>query len=219
MKTVLCFGDSNTWGYDALGTQAAGYPVRHGPAVRWTGVLGGLLGPEFRVVEEGQNGRTTVFEDPLAAASRNGRVALPMLLESQKPIDLVIVMLGTNDLKTHLGCPAADIANGVALLGKMVLTSDAGPANKAPRLLLVCPAAIGNLDHMPELASRLDGAYGKSRQLPGLIRTQAGALGAAFLNAQEHTRPCKEDGIHLDAASHAALGTALADAVRAVLAG
>jgi lysophospholipase L1-like esterase len=214
MKTILCFGDSNTWGYNADATLKAGYPVRHPPHVRWTGVLAAALGSEFRVVEEGQNGRTTVFDDPLSAAPRNGRTVLPILLESQKPIDLVILMLGTNDLKTIFNCPAADTANGIGVLAKMVLSSDAGPRNHAPQLLIVSPAAIGDLSRVPELAARLHGAAEKSRRFPGLYAAQAKALGIAFFDAQSVVSPCAEDGIHLDAAAHEALGTALAAEVQ-----
>jgi lysophospholipase L1-like esterase len=213
MKTVLCFGDSNTWGYNAAPTMAAGYPVRHPPHVRWTGVLAKALGPQWRVIEEGQNGRTTVWDDPHAIASRNGRSVLPVLLETHKPIDLVILMLGTNDLKTHFNCPAADIGNAIGLLGRIILNSDAGPLNQAPELLIVAPPAIGDLSGVPDLASRLDGAREKSLRFPALYAAHAKALGARFFDAQSVAQPCKEDGIHLDEVAHAKLGAALAAAV------
>ena len=92
MKTILCFGDSNTWGFDPESMTGSPYPVRHAPDVRWTGVLGRELGEGFRVIEEGQNGRTTVHEDPVMG-SRNGSLYLPACLESHKPIDAVVLML------------------------------------------------------------------------------------------------------------------------------
>jgi lysophospholipase L1-like esterase len=94
MQTILCFGDSNTWGYDPKATASAPFPIRYAPDVRWTGVLAKELGADFRVIEEGQNGRTTVHDDPIAHAPRNGRHVLPVILESHKPIDLVVMMLG-----------------------------------------------------------------------------------------------------------------------------
>ena len=115
MKTILCFGDSNTWGFDPDATASSPYPIRHAHDVRWTGVLARELGQEFHVIEEGQNGRTTVHEDPIVQ-HRNGRTYLPPCLESHKPIDLVVLMLGTNDLKAmfHLrggrGVAGEDIA-------------------------------------------------------------------------------------------------------------
>ena len=97
MKNILCFGDSNTWGFipeSILEPQ----PRRHPHDVRWTGVLARELGSGFQIIAEGQNGRTTVHDDPFATA-RNGKLVLPAILESHKPLDLVVLMIGTNDLK------------------------------------------------------------------------------------------------------------------------
>ena len=100
MKTILCYGDSNTYGYDP--SNGFRYPKN----VRWTGVLADLLGPEFTVIEEGCNGRTTVFDDPLEGW-KNGLDYLKPCLNSHKPIDLVILMLGSNDLKDIFHASAA----------------------------------------------------------------------------------------------------------------
>ena len=109
MKSVLCFGDSNTWGYDPDASLASPFPIRHPHDVRWTGVLARELGAGWRVIEEGQNGRTTVFEDPLTP-HRKGLDYLPAALESHKPLDAVVLMLGTNDLKVIFSAPANQIA-------------------------------------------------------------------------------------------------------------
>ncbi len=130
MKTILCFGDSNTWGFDPASITAP-FPSRHPHDVRWTGVLAATLGAGYRVIEEGQNGRTTVHEDP-HVIGRKGREYLTPCLESHKPIDLVILMLGTNDLKSTFNVPPGEIANGANALAKMILTSETGPANKPP---------------------------------------------------------------------------------------
>ena len=111
MKTILCFGDSNTWGFIPESITAP-FPARHPHDVRWTGILARELGPNLRVIEEGQNGRTTVHDDPFAAA-RNGKLVLPAILESHKPLDLVVLMLGTNDLKNVFGVSPGEIAMGV----------------------------------------------------------------------------------------------------------
>lgn len=216
MRTILCFGDSNTWGYDPAATANSPFPVRYAPDVRWTGVLAKTLGPEYRIIEEGQNGRTTVHDDPVAVACRNGRKALPVCLESQKPIDIVVLMLGTNDLKTLFNAPAADIANGVALLVKMILQSDAGPDGQAPRVLLVAPAAIGDLSHLPDLHARLAGAREKSLQFPKLYSAIARQLGVSFANAQDFVRPSAVDGIHLDRSEMDRLGHGIAGAIRSM---
>ena len=210
MPVILCYGDSNTWGYDAAATSASAIPIRHPRHVRWTGVLAARLGADYHVIEEGQNGRTTVHEDPTAFAPRNGRTHLPVVLESHKPIDVVVLMLGTNDLKTFISSPAQDIASGAGLLAKIVLTSDAGPRGKAPRVLLVCPAAVGDFSGLPDLDARFAGAREKSLQFPALYELVAAQLGTGFLNAQEIVEPSPIDGLHLDAASHSALGEAIA---------
>lgn len=216
MKTVLCFGDSNTWGYDPDATAKWSLPVRHAREVRWTGVLAVELGAGWHIIEEGQNGRTTVHDDPFTVA-RNGRDYLPACLESQQPLDAVVLMLGTNDLKEVFSVPASEIATGVGVLARMILQSTAGPRNAAPRLLLVAPPAIGELSDRPDIAEKFGSAVAKARRLPALYQALATQLGCAFLDAQAHTTPSPLDGVHLDAASHAKLGRAIAAALRVLL--
>jgi lysophospholipase L1-like esterase len=212
MKTVLCFGDSNTWGYDPDASSGAPFPRRHPPETRWTGVLARELGADWRVVEEGQNGRTTVFVDPFNPY-RVGRDYLPAALESHKPLDVVVLMLGTNDLKAVNAAPASQIAEGVAVLAKMILASDAGPEARPPKLLLMAPPAIGDVTGLPDGEEKFAGADAKSRRLPELYRRHARFLRCGFVNAQEFTQPSPADGVHLDAANHLALGRAVAGAV------
>ncbi len=216
MRTILCFGDSNTWGYDPAATSISPFPVRYAPDVRWTGVLARELGAEFRIIEEGQNGRTTVHDDPTAWASRNGRAHLPVALESHKPIDIVVLMLGTNDLKTFFNVPPQDIANGAGVLVRTIRESDAGPDGKAPRVLLVCPGAVGDLSAMPDLDARIANGRAKSLQFPKHYAAIARQFGVAFLNAQEIITPSAVDGIHFDAPEHEKLGKAIAASLRAM---
>jgi lysophospholipase L1-like esterase len=212
MKTVLCFGDSNTWGYDPDASAASPFPLRHPPEVRWTGVLARELGADWRVIEEGQNGRTTVFEDPLTP-HRVGRDYLPAALESHKPLDVVVLMLGTNDLKVFNSAPASQIAEGAGVLAKIILGSDAGPRARPPKLLLVAPAAVGTFAHLPDLEEKFAGAEVKARRFPELFGRLAEALGCGFLNAREYAQPSPTDGLHFDALSHRALGRAIAATV------
>jgi lysophospholipase L1-like esterase len=215
MHTILCYGDSNTWGYDPDATAVSPFPIRHAPDVRWTGIAAKELGSNFRLIEEGQNGRSTVHDDPTAWASRNGRAHLPVVLESHKPIDLVVLMLGTNDLKTFLNLPPQDIANGASVLVRMIRDSDAGPNGKAPRVLLVCPAALGDFSLLPDLDARLADGRAKSLQLPKYYEAMAKMHGVSYLNAQDHITASPVDGIHFDAATHAKLGSVIAKAVGA----
>lgn len=215
MKTILCYGDSNTWGFIPESITEA-FPRRHPREVRWTGVLQRELGPEFHVIEEGQNGRTTVHDDAINL-HRNGRTYLPACLESHKPIDLVILMLGTNDLKITYNLPPAEIAAGAGQLAKMILSSDAGPQAKAPKLLLVAPPRMGHMPHLPDVYEKLAGGQEKSTRFPACYEAVAKSLGCAFLNSQEFTSPSPIDGIHLEAAEHARLGKAIAEAVRQLM--
>lgn len=214
MKNVLCFGDSNTWGFIPESITAP-FPERHPCAVRWTGVLARELGSGFRVIEEGQNGRTTVHDDPFAAV-RNGKAVLPAILESHKPLDLVVLMLGTNDLKAVFGVSPGEIATGVKILAQMILNSDAGIHNRAPKLLLMCPPVIGDQPHLPDVAAKFPNARRDSRELPKYYEALASALGCSYINTQSLVEP-GSDGIHLDAAAHHTLGLAVATAVKSIL--
>lgn len=216
MKTILCFGDSNTWGYDASGTAATGALQRHAPNVRWPGVLARELGAGFQVIEEGQNGRTTVHDDPFTMC-RNGKDYLPACLESHKPLDLVVMMLGTNDLKNAFGASPGEIAASAGTLAKMVLQSDAGIAGAPPKLLLVCPPAISDMSRAPDIGEKFTDGAARSRRLPERYAMIATQLGCAFLNSQDIVSATLHDGIHLDADEHARLGLAVAARVREIL--
>lgn len=102
-KNILCFGDSNTYGYSPEGTGR--YPRQE----RWTGILAQRLGPAYRILEEGLCGRTTVWEDPIEG-DKCGIRHLPSCIASHTPLDLVIIMLGTNDFKQRFHVTASDIA-------------------------------------------------------------------------------------------------------------
>lgn len=215
MRTLVCFGDSNTWGYDPA-SHGAPFPSRHPLEIRWTGVLAHALGDGYRVIEEGQNGRMTVHQDPFNPA-RRGLDYLPACLESHKPIDLVIMMLGSNDLKTFLNLPPIEVANGAGVLARLILTSTAGPHNHPPKLLLICPPAIGGGAHLPDLATRVFDGPARSRELPRHFEALAASLGCAYLNSQDHSEPSPIDGVHLEAPAHAKLGQAVAVSVRRLL--
>ena len=138
MRSILCYGDSNTWGCIPLCRPGARKPAAG--KTRWPGVLLGVeLGDGYWVVEAGLSGRTTVWDDPLKP-HRNGRTLLLPTLLTHQPLDLVIVMLGTNDLKHRMNASAAEIAKGAGMLVDIVAASGCGPDGRAPQTLLVCPA-------------------------------------------------------------------------------
>jgi lysophospholipase L1-like esterase len=208
LKRILLYGDSNTWGYDpATGD-------RFGEEVRWPGICARALGDGYRVVEEGLNGRTTVYDDPVLEY-RNGKAYLRPCLESHRPLDLVAIMLGTNDLHASFGLSASEIASGAGELARIALTSAAGPGGGASAVLLIAPPMVRPL---PEDEELLAGAEEKSRGFPTRYRRVAEQRGCAFLDAGEFAEPSEVDGVHLDAGAHRALGGAVAERIRELLA-
>ena len=201
MSEILCFGDSNTWGFDPI--TKGRYP-RH---VRWTGVLARELGPDHRVIEEGLNGRTTVFDDPVET-HRRGRDYLIPCLRSHAPLDLVILMLGTNDIKMRFSAPAYDIAKGMASLLDIIKRA-------GPQVLLMSPPPLARL---MEFAEQFEGGTEKSKLLAGYYRAVAAEYACHFLAAGEYIVSSDVDGLHLDASEHVKLGMAVAAKVQTILA-
>ncbi|HEY6056523.1 MAG TPA: SGNH/GDSL hydrolase family protein [Candidatus Limnocylindrales bacterium] len=201
MATVVCFGDSNTHGADPETGE------RLPPDVRWPGVLAAALGPAHRVVEEGLNGRTACHDDP-TAEGRNAVGYLLPCLWSHEPLDVVVIMLGTNDLK--FTSSALEIARGVDVLVGLARRSLAGPAGQPPDVLLVAPPPLGPPSERSELWG-FAGAIEASRQLGRLYRVVAGEQRVAFLDAGNACTVSPLDGVHLDADAHGALGRAVAE--------
>ena len=209
MKTILCYGDSNTWGYDA--STGGRFP----PETRWPKVLQRELGERYEVIAEGLNGRTTVWPDPVEGEYKSGKSYLTACLESHHPIDLVVIMLGTNDLKHRFGQSAWDIARGAATLVQIVMGSAFGPDGLGPEVLLIAPppTVIGDGAFAPMFA----GADEKSRDLGKHYGALAAEQGCAFLDAGKVIVSTKLDGIHLDASEQVKLGKAVAGEVRRIL--
>ena len=207
MREILCYGDSNTWGY------IPGIGGRYPAAVRWTGVLQDRLGPAFHVIEEGLNGRTTVWDDPVEGAHRNGRTYLLPCLQSHMPLDLVVLFLGVNDLKLRFSVPAADIARSAGVLVELIQHSGTGRTSEILPVLLIAPAPLGKLTMYAEM---LEGATEKSRLLAARYRELAGELGCQFLDAGAVVRSSDLDGVHLDEEQHRRLGEAVATRVKSL---
>jgi lysophospholipase L1-like esterase len=209
MKTVLCFGDSLTWGFDPRsGTR---YPFDQ----RWPGVLQGELGGDVRVVEEALNGRTTIYDVPLLP-HRSGREALDVVLESQAPVDVFAMMLGTNDVQPFLRATASDIAAGCLSLIWTVLKSQAGPGGQAPKVLLIAPPHLGEAAGLMRLF--YPGGEETARQLAPAYRLVAEATGSRFLDAAAIVGASAADGVHLEPPEQRKLGLAVGQVVREMLA-
>ncbi|MEG0168255.1 MAG: GDSL-type esterase/lipase family protein, partial [Ruthenibacterium sp.] len=169
MKNILCFGDSNTFGTNPSGGRWERWE-------RWTGKLQQLLGSEWYVIEEGCGGRTTVWDDCLEL-HKNGREALPVSLATHKPLDFVIILLGTNDLKSRFNALPADVANGAGQLAQMVKDYDYGPDYRVPQVLLISPIELGaDVEHSIYTGFE-NTAVEKSRQVAAFFENQAKQLG------------------------------------------
>lgn len=202
-RTIVLFGDSNTWGFNPLD---AG---RYDAHTRWGGVLRGLLGDGFAVIEEGLNGRTTVHDDRIEVGeARNGlRYLLPCLL-SHKPVAALVIALGTNDLKPRFHVDAGDIALGIARLIKAAKTSEAGLAGGSPHILVICPPPTAPLGPT-RFNAMFAGAEEKSRRLAAAYRAITAEHDVGFLDAGQVIASSAVDGIHWEPDAHAALAAAV----------
>lgn len=209
MKTILVYGDSNTWGYNPT-TQG-----RFSRAERWPGVLADQLGPEFDVIEEGLNGRTTVWDDPIEGY-KNGKEYLIPCLETHRPIDLVVILLGTNDLKKRFSLSASDIAAGAAVLVDVVLKSAAGPEGRAPGMLLIAPPKVAKLTDYEEM---FEGAQAKSVKLAEYYRRVAVQYNCQFLDADQVIVSSDLDGIHFEGNEHRKLAVEVARRIQDIFRG
>jgi lysophospholipase L1-like esterase len=210
MKTILCYGDSNTWGYNPDGTGR--YP-KH---IRWTSVLQSALGDSYDVIPEGLNGRTTVWNDPVRGEYRNGKAYLLPCLHSHKPIDLVILFLGSNDLKYRFNVSSNEIAQSVEMLVNIIKKSEAGPDMSSPEILVIIPPPI----LIPEEARKFDylipeyeKAVEKSKHFPqeftAVLKGQCHLIDASKL-----IKTSEIDGMHLDPENHAILGKEVAKYIK-----
>ena len=207
MKRILCFGDSNTWGL------IPGTDKRFADGVRWTSIIRNDLEQSgYEIIEEGLCGRTTIFEDP-DRIGRAGDKLLPVFLESHAPLDMVIIMLGTNDCKTRYGASASVIARGL----DQVIRKARLNASQHFDLLVVSPIhlghGVGEADFDPEFDERSEVV---SRNLANEYRKVALQNHAAFLNAADFASPSTMDREHMDEVGHAALADAIYDKITAL---
>jgi lysophospholipase L1-like esterase len=211
MKSILAFGDSLTWGF------VAGKWTRHAFEDRWPNVLAAGLGGDARVIEEGMNGRTTAYDDLTDGAVLNGAGALPIMLKTHEPLDLVIVMLGTNDLKFAARCRAFDAALGMGRLIEIVQHFPFNDNYPKPQLLIMSPPAI--IETADEWFNELWGhAIEESKKFAHHYRLLAEKMKVHFFDAGSVAKADPTDGGHLDAANTRAIGEALVPVVRGLLA-
>lgn len=209
VKTVLTFGDSNTYGTPPA--HARGENRRFGPDVRWPCVMADALGPDWALVEAGLPGRTTCLADPVMGAHMDGQLGLRIALEGHGPIDLLTIMLGTNDAQTHHARSAEQIVGGLAALLTIARSEPYQTRHGGFDILLIAPPRT--LEQGTYRDTQM-GAAAKTGALPAMIEALAAHWKIGFCDAGAHIGPSQIDGIHFEAEDHVKLGAAIAAKVR-----
>lgn len=201
---ILCYGDSNTWGL------IPGKDKRYDSTIRWTGVLQQALGDGFEIIEEGLNSRTTVIDDP-KYEGKNGATYLKPCLQSHYPLDIVILMLGPNDLKDRFARTPEQVAEGIDTLISIIHNSEYN-YNKDPKVILLAPTFID--ESIGDIQDSFAGAGGKSKQLGSLYKNVAEKYKGEFIDIANYVSPSKIDGCHLDPEAHKKIAELLTEKIK-----
>ena len=211
MKNILCFGDTNTWGVNPVDESRLPFEKR------WTGILAQKLWPEIRVIEEGQCGRTTVCDDPVDLY-KNGLDYLMPCLDGHRPLDLVIVMLGTVQLKGRFHQSAEDITLGVERIIQAILNSGAGVGGKSPKILLISPIRIGEVEKGPLAATFfMDDNRERQQKFKEQFHGLAKRYDLGFMAAEDYAMTSELDGIHISEESHEPFALAVSEKIYELL--
>jgi lysophospholipase L1-like esterase len=221
-KRILVFGDSNAWGWQAV---AGGAPVtRLSDSRRWAGVLQTGLGADYKVVVDGLSGRTVSSSYPenvatLSGAEFSGENTLRIALAREAPLDLVLIMLGTNDVQAQLGRQTDEIAEGIGKLVAIVRKDYAGVFTKygAPKVLVIVPPPIGDVSKTPFKDAFAGEAKTKSEQLSAAIFRVAQRDGFPAFDGGQTIKIRSVDGLHLSAKDHSHFGKSLVPVVRRLI--
>jgi lysophospholipase L1-like esterase len=206
-RTVLCYGDSNTYGY--VPETGMRYPVN----VRYPGRLQMLLGNDYNVIEEGCNGRTTIHDDPVEGW-KNGLDYLRPCLNSHKPVDIIVLMLGTNDLKTVFHSNAELIADGVGVLVDVIKSFSMEKQEFIPKIILVSPPQIGEgIKSSPFYGAFDERSVEESKKFHLHYEYIAEQKECVFFDAAKYIKPSEYDSLHLTAEAHAVLAEKLSDLI------
>ena len=210
-KRILCFGDSNTWGYMVTGG-------RFPEGVRWPMRLQQLLGDEYTVIEEGFNGRTTVFDDPIEGGHKSGLIYLPPCVMSHSPLDLIIIMLGSNDLKKRFGMTAFTIGGGITALVKAARTYAMNAEGLPPKIMIMSPPPVRDnimqTRHAPIFG---EDSIDVSRELGPELSRVAKLMRCEFLDAAPYCEISKMDAVHMTKEDHLRLAEAVCDKVKTII--
>lgn len=212
MPHLLAFGDSNTHGTPPI--EVRGEYRRFGADTRWPTRAAAALGPGWALAEEGLPGRTAQFPDPVMGDCMDGRTGLKIALQSHGPLDVMTLMLGTNDVKTRFGATPEMVTGGIAALLDIALGLEMQARHGGVKVLLICPPPV---QEVGPLAGEFFGAAARSQALPPLYAALAAARGIGFLDAGKVIATSPLDGIHYGPEAHSALAGAVADALAAMV--
>ncbi|MCQ2466843.1 MAG: SGNH/GDSL hydrolase family protein [Clostridia bacterium] len=211
-KRILCFGDSLTWGFDP------DTKTRFDEGIRWTSVLQEKLGSDYIVIEEGQNGRTIASDDP-SEGEKNGMLYVGPCLESHKPLDLMIVMLGTNNLKPKFGLCSMDIAGQMQIMVEKILSINHFKFGDAMKLIIVAPPCVGEKIRDSWLGDSFgyEKAIATSKELASWYKTIAEQYNIGFIDAAQYVVVSDSDSIHMDARNQHKLGKVIYASVKELI--
>ncbi|KIC08552.1 hypothetical protein RA19_19000 [Leisingera sp. ANG-M1] len=218
-KKILVYGDSNTWGW--IGVEEAFPSTRCADGERWAGVMAAELGSGYQVAVDGLTVRATNLDDSMdwnaiKADMFNGAKTLPAAIAREMPVDLLIIALGTNDLKAETNRSAEDIAEAIIEVARVAQGCAGGVAYHygAPEVLVVSPAPVDDMPH-PDFAAMFEGGKAKSEALGAALKAAADKAGIASFDAGAAVGNAQgADGLHMSRDQHAQLGKAIAEAVR-----
>jgi lysophospholipase L1-like esterase len=210
-RRIVCFGDSNTWGFDAK------LQKRFPEGVRWPSLLAEKLGEEFQVVEEGLSGRTAVIDDPLFEGLNGYRYIHPCLM-SHAPLELVIIMLGTNDTKERFHLTSYNIAQGIARISQKAKTTLAGENGECPQVLVIAPPPIGKEYFKTDVGKSMGaGCDTKSAELSTYLEELMQLQNTEFLDTKGKIPMNTIDFMHLDEEGHKLLAELVFNKVKTIL--
>jgi lysophospholipase L1-like esterase len=208
-KRVLCFGDSNTWGYIPGGSHH-----RYAPDVRWTGILQNLLGNDFEVIEEGLNSRGIVKGDP--RPGKEGRSAIEYILpclDTHDPLDYAVLFLGTNELKAEFDLSAMQIARNLEDLIEMISSKPSQFRDTKPQIIVIVPPVLDETTEYALKGNKYIGAHKKSLELKGEYKKIAQEMKCSIVDVQNKLLT-GSDGVHLLPESHKLLAEEICRVIR-----
>lgn len=223
-KRIMVFGDSNSWGWHPVPEIA---PIQRYPQdVAWPGVMAKALGDGFEVVNESLSARTAVVSDKsvdaglgLSGAGLSGSEYLPAAIASNMPLDLVIIMLGTNDVKPVYNRSAFQVAIDVmSLVAEAQKNTGVATSYPAPKVMVVVPPHLGKIASVDWVQAMFpQAAVAESTQIGQYLCPLANAVKVPCFDAGTVAEITGADGIHMTPENHKKLGDAIAAEVSKIL--